>query len=335
MSEVVNFALPVNIALPVNVAVAGATGLVGEAVLAALTERKFPVGELFALGRDDVDGETVLFADRPKRLKPLSGFDFSRCRFAFFCTPSAVSAAHAQRAVAAGCTVIDLSSQFRLETGVPLVAADANAANAAPGLIASPGAETVQLATVLAPLRAAVGLRRLHVTTLLAVSDRGRAGVAELAGQTARLLNVQGIESKVFPAQIAFNVLRQDAAPDVGAELRKVLGDDALVVESDSFHVPVFYGHSQSLRIETERPITVEQARKLLRKAAGVKLSDRGEPPSPVSDGAGEDVVLIGRVDALADGSNGLLLWTLADNVRKGAAVNSVQIAETLLKAHP
>jgi aspartate-semialdehyde dehydrogenase len=333
VSEAVNVALPVNIALPVNVAVAGATGLVGEAVLAALTERKFPVGELFALGRDDVDGETVLFADRPKRLKPLAGFDFSRCRFAFFCTPPAVSVAHAQRAAAAGCTVIDLSRQFRLEAGVPLVAADANAACAVPGLIASPSAEAVQLATVLAPLRAA-GLRRVHVTTLLAVSDRGRAGVAELAGQTARLLNVQGIESRAFPAQIAFNVLHQNEAPDVGGELRKVLDDDDLVIESDSFHVPVFYGHSQSLRVETDQPISVEQARKLLRKAAGVKLSDRRAPPSPVSDGTGEDAVLVGRVDALAGGSNGLRLWTLADNIRKGAAVNSVQIAETLLKAH-
>ncbi|MDX9768431.1 MAG: aspartate-semialdehyde dehydrogenase [Ectothiorhodospiraceae bacterium] len=335
MAEGVNVALPVNVAPPVNVAVVGATGLVGEAVLAALTEREFPIGELFALGRDDVDGETVLFADRPKRLKPLAGFDFSRCRFAFFCTPTEVSAAHARRAAAAGCTVIDLSGQFRLDAGVPLVAADANAASATAGLIASPSAEVVQLAAVLAPLQAAVGLRRVHVTTLLSVSDRGRAGVAELAGQTARLLNVQGIEPKAFPAQIAFNVLRQGDAPDVGAELRKVLGNPELVVESGSFHVPVFYGHSQSLRVETDQPIAVEQARKLLRKAAGIKLSDRGAAPSPVGDGTGEDRVLVGRIEALSDGGNGLLLWTLADNVRKGAAVNSVQIAETLLKAHP
>lgn len=320
----------------VSVAVVGATGLVGEALLAVLTERKFPISELFALGRDDVDDETVLFADRPKHLKPLGDFDFSRCRFAFFCVPPAVAAAHAQRALASGCTVIDVSAKFRLEAKVPLVAADANA-QAIDGkarLIAAPSAEVVQLAAVLAPIQAAVGLRRVSVTTLLAISDRGRAGIAELAGQTARLLNVQKIESKTFPAQIAFNSMQQREGPDIEGELRKVLSNSGLAVDSNSFYVPVFYGHSQSLHIETEQPITVEQARKLLRATDGVKLRDKADTLTPVGDSVGGDDVLIGQIRARSGDSKGLSLWTLADNVRKSAAVNSVQIAEGLLKPH-
>jgi aspartate-semialdehyde dehydrogenase len=320
----------------VAVAVVGATGLVGEALLAVLTERKFPVSELFALGRDDVDGDTVLYAERPKHLKPLSGFDFSRCRFAFFCVPPAVAADHAQRAATSGCTVIDVSAHFRLDKSVPLVMADANleAADAKAMLIATPAAEVNQLAAVLAPIQAAVGLRRVEVTTMLAVSDRGRGGIGELAGQTARLLNVQSIEPKTFCAQIAFNLLHQSGGPDMSAELRKVLANPTLAVDANSFHVAVFYGHSQSVRIETEQPISVEQARKLLRKAAGVKLRDKDETLSPVDDSVGGDEVLVGQIRPLAEGTNGLSLWTLADNVRKSAAVNSVQIAESLLKHH-
>lgn len=321
----------------VTVAVVGATGLVGEALLAVLTEREFPISELFALGRDDVDDETVLFADRPKHLKPLGEFDFSRCRFAFFCVPPAVAAAHVQRAVDSGCTVIDVSAQFRLDTQVPLIAANANGfaidGNGA-RLIAVPSAEVAQLAAVLAPIQAAVGLRRVCVTTMLAVSDRGRAGIAELAGQTARLLNVQKIESKMFPAQIAFNSMQQRDGPDIEGELRKVLSNRSLAVDSTSFYVPVFYGHSQSLQIETEQPITLEQVRKLLRATQGVKLREKADTLTPVGDSVGGDDVLVGQIRPLSGDRNGLSLWSLADNVRKGAAVNSVQIAEGLLKPH-
>jgi aspartate-semialdehyde dehydrogenase len=191
-----------------------------------------------------------------------------------------------------------------------------------------------QLAAVLAPIHAAVGLRRVEVTTMLSVSDRGRAGIGELAGQTARLLNVQSVEHKTFCAQIAFNLLHQSAGPDFGAELRKVLALPELAVDADSFHVSVFYGHSQSIRVTTEQPISVEQARKLLRKATGVKLRDKDETLSPVDDSVGRDEVLVGQIRPLAAGVNGVSLWTLADNVRKSAAVNSVQIAESLLKHH-
>ncbi len=320
----------------VTVAVVGATGLVGEALLAVLTEREFPVSELFAVGRDDVDDETVLYADRPKYLQPLSSFDFSRCRLAFFCVPPAVAAEHVLRAVASGCTVIDVSAQFRLEAQVPLIAANANAQaiDGTVSLIAAASAEVAQLAAVLAPIQAAVGLRRVCVTTMLAVSDRGRAGIAELAGQTARLLNVQKIESKMFPAQIAFNSMQQRDGPDIEGELRKVLSNSSLAVDSTSFYVPVFYGHSQSLQIETEQPITLEQARKLLRATQGVKLREKADTLTPVGDSVGGDDVLVGQIRALSGGGNGLSLWTLADNVRKGAAVNSVQIAEGLLKPH-
>src|SRR5690606_4519579 len=196
--------------------------------------------------RDHVEDETVLFADRPKQLLPLTDFDFSRCRFAFFCTPPEVSAAHARRAMASGCTVIDVSRAFRLEKDVPLVAAEANSdslTGSSSRLVASPSAEAVQLAAVLAPIQAAAGLRRVDVTTALAVSDRGRPGIAELAGQTAKLLNVQGIESHTFPAQIAFNLMACSDGPDVAAELRKILRDETLLVDNWSHYTSVFYGH--------------------------------------------------------------------------------------------
>lgn len=329
-----------------SVAVVGATGLVGEALLSVLSERNFPVGEFFALGRDDAgagdegddEGATVLFADRPKAILPLRGFDFSRCRIVFFCAPAAVAATYAPRAVKAGCIVIDVSSQFRLDPAVKLIAADANADSLAAGLgaegalIAGASAEAVQLASILAPLKAAAGVVSVEVTNTLSVSDRGRPGIAELAGQTARLLNVQSIEPRTFGAQIAFNLMAQDAGPNLAGELQKILGDSTLSVDSFSHYVPVFYGHSQVVRLRTERPIKIEEVRKVLRAAAGVKLKERSVSLNPVGDSTGSDDVLVGQIRRMDGDANGLMVWTLSDNIRKGAAINSVQIAETLLK---
>lgn len=331
-----------NTAGGVAVAVVGATGLVGEALLAVLAEREFPVSKLFALAsgkrkpNEDEDDATVLFADRPSLLLPLDDFDFSQCRIAFFCTPAPVSAVHVRRAVASGCLAIDVSSQFRLDADVPLIAADANAdtLTSATMVIASPSAEAVQLASVLAPIQAAAGLKRVDVTNILAVSDRGRAGIGELAGQTARLLNAQGIDPKTFPAQIAFNSMAQKPESQLGQELRKILGNSALVVDSSGHYVPVFYGHTQVVRLETERPISVDAVRKLLRAAPGIELRVKDKCLTPVGEGAGGDQVLVAEIREMEGVANGLLLWTLADNIRKGAAVNSVQIAEALLKHH-
>jgi len=322
-----------------SVAVVGATGAVGEAVLTVLAEREFPVARLHALGSGGAEGDTVMFAERPRRVLPVATFDFAGCDLALFCAPAAVAQQHAPRAVAAGCRVIDASAGFRLEAQVPLVVPEVNAeALAAAGaVIASPDAASVQLATVLAPLARVAGIEQVALTTLLAVSARGRAGVDELAGQTARLLNAQSVDHNVFPAQIAFNLIPDfsEAQAQTGAELRRLLADESIAVSAGCAFAPVFYGHSQVVHLRTREPLTAAAARKLLAKAPGVKVMDRaGDYPSPVGDSVGQDVVLVGKVRQGSDSGRDLTLWTVADNIRKGAAVNIVQIAETLLKKH-
>lgn len=328
-----------------SVAVVGASGAVGAALLAVLEEREFPVAELYALGRADADDDTLVFANRSVRVKPLAGFDFSRCQLVFFCAPAAVAAEHVPRALAAGCRVIDLSRQFRSDPAVPLVVPEVNAASLPgdAGLIAAPGAPAAQLATALAPLQRAAGLLEVRVTTLLAVSDRGRAGIDELAGQTARLLNAQSFKRRVFPAQIAFNLFPSFDAPQesgytlgeqqTAAEVKKLLADEQLVIDVTELFAPVFYGHSQVVRLRTREALTPAQARKLLRKAPGIELVDgKDDCLSPVGDSAGSDAVLIGRIAQMPEQPDWLTLWVVADNVRKSAAVNTVQIAEILLK---
>lgn len=332
-----------------NVAVVGASGAVGEAVLTVLAEREFPVAQLHALGSGRSEGDTVMFAERPRRVSALSSFDFSGCDLALFCAPAEVAAQHAPRAAAAGCLVVDAGSHFRQAAEVPLVVPEVNGAllDSAPAgrIVASPGAPAGQLASVLAPLHRAAGIQQVAVTTLLAVSARGRAGIGELAAQTAKLLNVQAIERQVFPAQIAFNLIPdlEGAARggyasgelETAAELRRLLADESLAVEASQVFAPVFYGHSQVVGLRTRDPLTAAAARKLLAKAPGVKMMDRaGDPLSPVGDTVGQDVVLVGRLRQDSDSAHGLTLWIVADNIRKGAAVNIVQIAETLLKKH-
>jgi aspartate-semialdehyde dehydrogenase len=329
--------------------VAGATGAVGEALLALLTEREFPIARLHALASGRSDDDTAMFAERAQPVRPLADFDFHGCDLAFFCVPAAVAAEHVPRAAAAGCLVIDASSQFRQDAAVPLIVPEVNSALLdqfrSSRIIASPGAPAVQLASVLAPLQRAAGLRRVQVTTLLAVSAQGRAGVAELAGQTARLLNAQALQQKSFPAQIAFNLIPQfDALQENGytleelqiaAEVKKLLADEELVVESKNIFAPVFYGHSQVATLDTRTPLSAAAARKLLAKTAGVKVLDRtGDNLSPVGDSTGQDAVLVGRIRQDLHSSHGLTLWIVADNIRKGAAVNIVQIAEALIKSH-
>jgi len=335
--------------LQVNVAVVGATGAVGEALLSLLAEREFPVGQLHALASGNTDGDTVMFAERPRRVQPVSTFDFSRCDLALFCAPAAIAAEYAPRAAAAGCLVVDASSQFRLSGPVPLVVPEVNAQllEALPlkRMVASPGAPAVQLASVLAPLHRVAGIERVDVTTLLAVSARGREGVGELVGQTARLLNVQSVEQRVFPAQIAFNLIPAYGSAEQGGyaeeesalagELRRLLADEALAVNATQAFAPVFYGHSQVVNLRTRSPLSAAAARKLLLKAPGVKVLDRANDYlSPVGDSVGQDVALVGRIRQDSDSEHGLTLWIVADNIRKGAAVNIVQIAETLLKKH-
>jgi aspartate-semialdehyde dehydrogenase len=337
------------------VAVVGATGAVGEALLAVLAERNFPIKKLYAVARGGTDEEgeddTVSFAERPVVIESVADFDFSQCQLAFFCAPAAIAKKYAPKAVKAGCWVIDVSRQFRLDKAVPLVVAAVNRAvlealpAGAPRLIASPGAPIVQLATVLQPLAREFGLRRIDATTLLAVSAKGRAGLSELAGQTARLLNAQAITTKTFPTQIAFNLIPAfDALGESGytleeqngaAELIKILQHEQLEVSLSEICAPVFYGHSQVVSVRLAQPATAVAARAILAGAEAVELSDaEDEPLTPMGIGTGSDVVALGRVAQNSASPDCLTLWTVADNIRKGAAVNAVEIAETLLKSH-
>ncbi len=337
-----------------SVAVVGATGAVGEALLAALAERKFPVDQLYALARapavaeEDDEAASVLFAERPVLLTALDKFDFSLCTLAFFCAPAAVAKKYAPIAIAAGCSVIDVSAQFRLDAAVPLLAPDVNAASldgeANARLLAGPSAAALQIASILKPLVAASGIVSIDVSMLTAVSALGRAGVNELAGQTARLLNAQPVKPQVFPSQIAFNALPAfDAIHESGytheelhiaAEVKKLLADERIGVNVTQIFVPVFYGHSQVIRVETMAPLSVSAAGKLLAAAPGIELSKSKKPFGPIEVGIDGGAIKVGRIKQAVGSDRVLTLWVVADNIRKGAAVNSVQIAETLLKLY-
>ncbi|MFT3930537.1 MAG: aspartate-semialdehyde dehydrogenase [Spongiibacteraceae bacterium] len=332
----------------INIAVVGATGAVGEALLSVLVERDFPVGKLYALGRNETSGDTAMFNERPVRIKAIDDFDFAQCQIAFFCAPKTVAKKYASRAANAGCWVIDVSSQFRLDKNVPLVVPEINADQLAtltkPQIVASPSAPVIQACAALFPLQQKFGLRRVDITTMLAVSALGKAGVAELAGQTARLLNVQPIEQKLFPSQIAFNLLPAfDASTDSGytldesngaKEVKKLLSAEQLEVVVSQAFAPVFYGHSQIVRAETVAACAATEARELM-MAAGLEFADTpDELLSPVSIGTASDTVFVSRCVQSNVESQRLELWTVADNIRKGAAINMVAIAETLLKSH-
>lgn len=332
------------------IAVVGASGAVGTAVLEILAERSFPVARLVALGSERSAGEPVAFGNRQATVEMLDDFDFKDVDIAFFCAGSSVSEVHVPRAVAAGAVVIDNSSLFRGDADVPLVVPEVNPDTLATytrrGIIANPNCSTIQLVVALAPLHRAVGISRVNVATYQSVSGAGRDGMEELGRQTAALLNFQPAEAKVFDARIAFNVIPHiDAFADNGFtgeemkvihETRRILGDESIGVNVTAVRVPVFYGHAEAVHLETREPITVAQARELLQKAPGVVVMDEqrsGGYPTPV-DQAGSDEVFVGRIRQDPSHPQGLNMWVVADNLRKGAALNAVQIAELLVKAH-
>jgi aspartate-semialdehyde dehydrogenase len=332
-----------------NVAIVGITSAVGETILAMLAERDFPVATLFALDGLEGAGGRVEFNETYVRLQDVAAFDFSHAHIAFFCAGEQISTLHAPRAAAAGCIVIDDSAQFRYEADVPLVVPEVNASAVAAykkrGIIANPNSCVTLLVVALKAIHDAVGIKRINVATYQAVSGMGKAGMDELATQATSLFNMKGVVSKVYPKQIAFNVL-----PVIGElldngysreemkmvwETRKILGDDDIQVNATCVRVPVFYGHSQAVHVETRIKITVAAARRLLEKSPGVKLMDGKKPgayPTAVTEAAGKDAVYVGRLREDISHDKGLDLWIVADNVRKGAALNSIQIAEILVK---
>ena len=333
-----------------KVAVVGATGAVGEEMLKILHQRKFPAEQVFAVASSRSAGDTVLYGNKSLVVQDLAEFDFSDCEIGLFSPGASVSAEYAPIAAAAGCTVIDNTSQFRYDDDIPLVVPECNphaiARYTNRGIIANPNCSTIQMLVALKPIHDAVGIERINVCTYQAVSGTGKPAIEELAQQTARLLNGQGIEKPAaYPKQIAFNVLPQiDVFQDNGYtkeemkmvwETRKILEDDAILVNPTAVRVPVFFGHSEAVHLETRDKLTAKQARALLAKAPGVKLVDErkdGGYPTAVTDAAHEDAVFVGRIREDISHPRGLNMWVVADNVRKGAALNSVQIAEVLVR---
>jgi aspartate-semialdehyde dehydrogenase len=332
-----------------NVAVVGATGAVGAQMVECLEDRNFPVGKLSLLGSGRNVGETLEFRGSAVPVQELTGDSFAGVDIALFSTGGDRSREFCPAAAAAGAVCIDSSSAWRMDPDVPLVVPEVNphaiARYTARGIIANPDCSAIQLALALKPLHDAAAVRRVVVSTYQAVSGEGRKGVAELDKQVRYLLNAKPVEHKVFPHQIAFNCLPQVGSfgdsDYTGEEMaivngaRKILEAD-LAITATAVRVPVFYGHAASINVETERKLTAAEARKLLGSAPGMQLVDdpaAGEYPMPL-DAAGQDTVLVGRVREDGSIGNGLNLWVVADNIRKGAATNAVQIAEILIATY-
>ena len=334
-----------------NVAVVGATGAVGEAMLSILAERQFPVGEIAALASHRSAGSEVRFGDRRLKVQDLADFDFSDTDIGLFSAGASISAEHAPRAGAAGCIVIDNTSHFRNEPDIPLVVPEVNphavAGYPPRNIIANPNCSTIQMVVALKPLDDEAGIERINVATYQAVSGTGKEAIEELATQTASILNGRPVETQVYPKQIAFNCLPHiDAFQDNGYtreemkmvwETRKIMERDSIQVNPTTVRVPVFYGHSEAVHIETRDKLSAERAVELLSDAPGVTVLDErndGGYPTAVTEGARHDPVFVGRIREDISHPRGLNLWIVSDNVRKGAALNSIQIAELLIKEY-
>jgi aspartate-semialdehyde dehydrogenase len=334
-----------------DVAIVGATGAVGEVMLEILAERKFPVGKVYALASERSVGKKVAFGNRELTVEDLAGFDFSKVRIGLFSAGGSISAEYAPRAAEAGCVVVDNTSHFRYDDDIPLVVPEVNPEAIddyrSRGIIANPNCSTIQMVVALKPIYDAVGIERINVATYQAVSGAGRSAIEELVRQATLLLNGRPLEIEGPTKQIAFNAL-----PHIDTfqenrytkeemkmvwETRKIFEDDSIQVNPTAVRVPVFYGHSEAVHIETGKKITAEEARELLSSADGiVVLDDRkdGGYPTAVTEGANNDPVYVSRIREDISHEKGLDLWVVADNVRKGAALNSVQIAEILIKEY-
>ena len=332
-----------------NVAVVGATGLVGGAMLSILEERDFPVGELFPLASARSVGRTVRFRGKDVAVQELDAFDFSKAQIALFSAGAAVSKVHAVRAGKAGCVVVDNTSQFRYQDDIPLVVTEVNP-HAIKGyrkhnIIANPNCSTMQMLVALKPLHDEAQIERINVATYQSVSGGGQKAIDELTQQTAALAKGETPTARVIAKQIAFNCVPQiDVFLDNGYtkeemkmfwETQKIMEDSSIRVNATAVRVGVHVGHSEAVHIETKRKLTAARARELLSTAPGVVVLDEQRPggyPTPVTEGAGTDPVYVGRIRDDISHDRGLNLWIVSDNVRKGAALNSVQIAEILVK---
>lgn len=329
-----------------NIAILGASGTVGEAMREALEEREFPVDNLYLLETEDCDGKSYRFNGKTVRVQNVEDFDWSQVHIAFFAVGNEISERWAAVAGDDGVVVIDNSEQYRYEYDVPLVVPEINPDAIADfrnrNIIANPDSATTQMLVALKPIYDEVGIDRVNVTTYQSVSGAGKQGIDELAGQTAKLLNGLPAESVMFSQQIAFNCI-----PQVGEfldngytkeemkmvwETQKIFNDSNLMVNPTCVYVPVFYGHAEALHIETSSPIGVEQVTQLLEQTDSIEVYSGLDFPTQVRDSNGKDTVLVGRIREDISHHSGINLWVVADNVRKGTAVNAVQIAELLVR---
>jgi aspartate-semialdehyde dehydrogenase len=328
-----------------DIAVIGATGSVGETLVQLLEEREFPVANLYLLASGESAGRSLSFNDKNLRVRTLEAFDFSTVRLVFFAATAAITLKYAKQARAAGCAVIDLTAALPSEQAprlVPEVNPKVLESLSAPYQVTSPSASAIAVAVVLAALAEHIEVRRLTVTACLAVSSRGREGVAELARQSAELLNARPLEPRLFDQQIAFNLLAQVDTPDsaghgvlekrLASELKELLGAPQLQASVTCLQAPVFFGDSLSLSLQAAAPVDLSAICATLRTSATLEYVESGEYPTVVGDAVGQDVVYVGRIRGGLDDPAELNMWIASDNVRKGAALNAVQIAELLIK---
>lgn len=329
------------------VAVVGATGVVGREMIGMLESRKFPVGTLKLLASERSAGEKIKFGDQMIMVEALKPESFEGVDYALFSAGGSVSAEFAPEAVKRGAVVIDNTSHFRMHPDVPLVVPEVNASalKSHKGIIANPNCSTAQMVVVLKPIYDAVGIERIVVSTYQSVSGAGKEGMAELEDQSRQNMNGKFVEPKKFSKQIAFNVIPQiDSFLENGytkeemkmiLETQKILGDDTVRVTATAVRVPVFIGHSESINIQTKKKISAAEVRDILSKAPGVVVMDdpaEGVYPTP-RELSGEDPSFVGRIREDVSVENGIELWCVSDNLRKGAALNAVQIAEALIGA--
>jgi len=334
-----------------NVAVVGATGLVGETIIEILEQREFPVGNLYPLASARSAGKTIEFRGKHHKVQDLSEFDFAGVDIGLFSAGGSISAEHAPRAGADGCIVIDNTSYFRNEPDIPLIVPEVNpeaiAGYPPRNIIANPNCSTIQMVVALKPIHDAVGIERINVATYQAVSGAGRGLMESLASQAAALLNGRPPEIEGGAKPIAFNAIPHiDDFQDNGYtreemkmvwETRKILGDESILVNPTAVRIPVFFGHSEAVHIETRDAISAAEVRELLTATDGITVIDEarlGGYPTAVTEAARQDDVFVGRIREDISHDRGIDMWIVSDNVRKGAALNSVQIAEILVREY-
>ncbi len=332
-----------------STAIVGATGVVGGMLIELLEQRRFPVDHLHLLASERSSGQRFSFRGSYLRVQALEDFDFAGIDIAFFTAGSEISALYVPRATASGAIVVDNTSKYRLEPNIPLVVPEINAEQAKRGLqtriVANPNCSTIQMVVALKPIQEEVGIKRITVSTYQSVSGAGTRALEELAMQTANVLNAKSITPEVAPVQMAFNVIPQigefhdngfsEEEMKMVQETQKIFDDPNMEINPTCVRVPIFFGHSLALHVETRQKILLTDVRRLLSDAPGVELVDSntdGGYPTPVTHATGQNEVFVGRVREDLSSENGVNLWVVSDNSRKGAALNSLQIAEELVR---